>query len=341
MEAEARYTYVGAALLLLVAALIGSVVWLKTFGARGDFNRYAIYFEHQTLDGLDVGSEVNLRGIKVGRVEDYALSGDRLNRVRVEVRIDRRAPIRTRTVAVVTRNFVTGIAAITLVNREGPLQGPGQPPGQAPDEALTKAPAGDDLPVIAEGRSDIDEITGRVNQLGEMASGALANFNELLSPDNRALLVDTIRSLRDLSAGLNRRLDTLDRTVARIGGAAQSVGSAAAQLGASGERIAAVAERAGTRLDATLAGTDQAVADARRALDGVARASAVLQQQAVSTARRLEDSAVHVDDQLDAAVSELRASVEAATRLLDGLRDPRAALLGPGKAQLGPGERMP
>ena len=43
----------------------------------------------------------------------------------------------------------------------------------------------------------------------------------------------------------------------------------------------------------------------------------------------------------DAAVAELRLSVEAATRSLDRLRDPRAALLGPQKSQLGPGEQLP
>ncbi|MDH5228354.1 MAG: MlaD family protein, partial [Gammaproteobacteria bacterium] len=140
MEAEARYTFVGAAVLVLVAALVGGLVWLKDIGGRGEFTRYAIHFEKQALDGLQLGAEVNLRGIKVGRVEDYALSHDKLNRVRVVVRVDGRAPVRTNTVAVVTRNFVTGIAAITLVT-----------PEPAGDE-LTAVPDGERYPVIGEGR---------------------------------------------------------------------------------------------------------------------------------------------------------------------------------------------
>ena len=83
MEADARYTYVGAAVLLLVGALVGALIWLQGVGGRGEFNRFAIHFEGQALDGLEVGAEVNLRGIRVGRVEDYGLSGDRINRVRV------------------------------------------------------------------------------------------------------------------------------------------------------------------------------------------------------------------------------------------------------------------
>jgi hypothetical protein len=73
----------------------------------------------------------------------------------------------------------------------------------------------------------------------------------------------------------------------------------------------------------------------------VAQATGAIQQQALATARKLEDSAANVDDQLGTAVSEMRASIETATRVLDRLREPRAALLGPNKGQLGPGEKLP
>jgi len=326
MEAEARYTVVGATVLLLVMALVGSLLWLKGVGGRGEFNHYAIYFERQALDGLDVGSDVNMRGIKVGRVQDYALSNDKLNRVRVHVRIDRRTSVRTNTVALITRNLVTGIAAILLVNPE--------PPG-AP---LTAVPEGDDLPVIGEGQSDLDAIAGRVSRLGEQAHLALANVNQLLSTENRRIAIDTVAQLRDLAAGLNQRLTALDGTLGRASDAAASIGHAADQLGQAGDRVAAIVEREGDRLDTTLVQTGQALADARAALERVTRSVEAVERQAGRTASRLEASATHVDDQLSAAVSELRLSMESANRVLDRLSDPRAALLGPGRAQLGPGE---
>lgn len=322
MEAEARYTFVGASVLVLLAALVAGVVWMKNVGGDGSFARYAIHFEKQALDGLEIGADVTLRGIKVGRVEDYALAPDTYNRVRVEVRVDRRAPVRTNTVAVVTRNFVTGIAAIALVNPD--------PPGGP----LAVVPAGERYPVIAEGRSDIDEIAGRVNRLGETASLALTNVNQLLDAENRQAMLDTVRNLRDLTAGLKERLGALDATLARVGVAATEVGQGTAGLARSGERIADVAERSGARLDATLA-------QAERSLQQLGQASAAIEQQAVVTARRLEDSAASVDDQLAAAVAELRLSAESASRVLDRLREPRSALMGPAKSQLGPGEALP
>ena len=329
MEAEARYTFVGAGVLLLVAALVAGVVWLKNVGGKGEFNHYAIHFEQQPLDGLEVGGDVTLRGIKVGRVEDYALDDEKLNRVRVEIRVDGRAPVRTNTVAVVTRNFVTGIAAITLITRE--------PSG----DPLTEVPKGERYPVIGEGRSDLEEIAGRVNKVGEMASVALNNLNQMLDADNRAAVSETIRNLRDLSTGLNQRLVALDQTLQRVGGAAGEFGKAAQQFGRSGDRIAAVAERAATRLDGTLAEVDSTLAEARNAMQAVAASTDAVQRQATASARKLEDTATSVDDQLGAALAEMRLSVEAATRVIDRLREPRAALLGPGKNQLGPGETPP
>ena len=322
MEAEARYTYVGAGVLALIAALVIGLYWLQNIGGRGEFKYYAINFEQQVLDGLEVGADVTLRGIKVGRVEDYALSDEKLNRVRVVIRVDSRTPVRTNTVATVNRKFVTGIARIVLITRE--------PSGQV----LTKVPPGERYPVIAEGSSELDELAGRANMIGENIAVALDNVNELLSPQNRAAVTQTLHNLQVLSDGLNQRLGALDQTLQRVDGAAVGVGQAARQLGQAGARV-------GDRLGGTLDEADRTLAEARAAMTQLTTAADTLQEQAATSAERLQQSVQRADDQLAAALSEIRLSTEAATRLLDNLRDPRAALLGPGKAQLGPGEKLP
>lgn len=353
MEAEARYTYVGAALLALLAALIGAIVWLKDFGQADAFVRYAIHFERQSLDGLDVGAPVQLRGIKIGRVEDYALSGGKVERVRVVVRLDRRTQVQPDTAAVITRNLVTGIASIALVTA---------PAGRAQLPQGVKDP----LPLIAEGQSDLDEIAGRFSQMGDQASVALANLNLLLTAENRTNLMETIRSVRDLSVGVQKRLESIEKTVIRVGAAADSFGEAASRLGGTADRIGSAAEgaarqfsragerltlatdSAGTRLDRTLDQADALLVDARGAVERISSATTRVsgaaervEQQLGRTVQRVEAAAQQVEDQAGAAVVELRLSTEAASRVLDRLRDPRAALLGPGAAQLGPGEAKP
>jgi phospholipid/cholesterol/gamma-HCH transport system substrate-binding protein len=326
MEAEAKYTYVGTAVIVLIAALVLSVVWLRRIGSERDFQLYTIYFERQRLEGLQIGGDVELRGIKVGRVVDYSLAAGRtpdesVNRVQAIVRIDRRAPIRTNTVAVVTRNFVTGIAQITLVTPE-----PAGPP-------IGEAPEGEPYPVIAEGTSDLDEIAGKVSRLGDMAARALSDLNHVLSPENREALAATLANLRDLTAALNRSMGRLDRAL-------DSVSRAADEVGRTGDRLASTAERAGAGFDEVVGDARRALQRTERAVDDAAQAIAALERHTQAMTSRVDRSADVFDDQLAAAVAELRISIDAAARALDELQDPRRALLGPDPARLGPGEKL-
>lgn len=334
MEAEARYTAVGAGVLALVALLVAALLWLSGRGERDGTRLYTIHFEQQALDGLEIGAEVRLRGVRVGRVERYALEREALNRVRVDVRVDDQASLRENTVAVVTRNLVTGIAKITLVTPE--------PAGQP----LTAVLPGEQYPVIGEGRSDLDQIAGRVNQVGEAANVALTQLNALLAADNRQALMDTVRSLRALADDLRGRLGTLEtaasqvgQAATRLGALAEPVGHAATDLARSGDRVATVVERGGARLDSTLAETERLMHDARGAVARLASAAETLQRETQATSRKLQGTAEGLDDQLAGALSELRLSTDAALRVLDKLQDPRAALLGPSDQQLGPGEK--
>ena len=312
MEAEAKYTYVGVALIVLVAALIAAVVWLNRAGGRGDFKYYTIYFERQPLDGLQIGADVDMRGIKIGRVEDYDLLSEKINRVRVTIRTDPRAPVRTNTVAIVVRNFVTGIARITLITPE-----PAGPP-------LTEVNDGQSYPLIAEGESSFDAIAGKVGRIGDIAAETLENINLLLTAENRAAVTSSLANIKELSAGLNQRMKDLDKTLVTFNAAATDIAGAATKVGQ-------VAERTGADIAPALRQADQTLKD-------VSLAANALEKQTLALTRTLSDVASSTDEQFTVGVIELRATVEAMTRLLDQLRDPRAALLGPGKTQRGPGE---
>jgi len=329
MEAEAKYTYVGAAVLALVAALVFSVVWLKRTGAERDFARYTIYFEQQALDGLAVGSAVNMRGISIGRVLDYQLSTERLNRARVDVRLDRRAPVRENTSAVITRNFVTGIAQIRLDTPED-----AGPP-------LTEAPPGERFPVIAEGRSDVAELTGRVTELGDMAGETMHKLNQFLTSENRSAVAAVLVNLRDLTTDLKRQLAGIDKAIAEVGGAAREFRRVAIALDTTAGQVG---ERASATLDDTrllVADLRAAAADTQQAMNQAAKAITALEAQATQTAQRIDVSAAHLDEQVLVTVGDLRASLATMQRSLERLSDPRAALLGPDPSRLGPGEKMP
>jgi len=312
MEAEARYTFVGAAILVLIAAVAAGLIWLQDAGSRRDFHYYTIFFEHQSLDGLQLGGEVAIRGIKVGRVEDITLT-ESVNRVRVTVRIDRRVPVSQNTVAIVTRNLITGIASINLVT-----------PARA-GLPLVEVPEGATYPVIAEGESDADNLTGRFSQFGDLAAEAINNFNRVFRAENREAIGESLRNLRDLTTGLNARLAQLDRTMASFNTAANSFGHAS-------DRIATAAEETSRRIE-------PALAEAETMLRTMASAAAALEHETKGVSASINRATEATDDSLQVLAMELRSSVEAFDRALDRFRDPASALLGPSKAQLGPGEK--
>jgi phospholipid/cholesterol/gamma-HCH transport system substrate-binding protein len=311
MEADAKYTYVGIAVIALLAALVTGIIWLKHTGSRGDYNYYTIYFERQPLDGLQIGADVAMRGIKVGRVEDYALTKN-INRVRVLIRIDRRTPVSTNTVAVVNRRFVTGIAKIDLETPD--------PPGPP----LTEVAADESYPLIPEGTSNLDEITNRLNRVGETAAETLERLNDVLKPENRAALGKALGNLRDLTGGLNQRLAELDSTLSAVEAAAGNIGRAS-------QSVATLADN--TDKDLRLA-----LQQAERTMKDISAAALALEKQAAYLSQSVGSTINSSGDQFGAAVVELKATSETLNRLLDRLQDPRAALLGPSNAQRGPGE---
>lgn len=308
MESDARYTLVGATLLALVAAAIVAVVWLKSSGSRQDVDWYTIYFQRQSLDGLQVGADVTMLGISVGRVEAYAVDRRTMNRVRVTIRVASITPVTPATEAIVQRNILTGIARIALT-----------PPGGASPALLTAVPAGEDFPVIPEGQSDLDQFAGAANRMAKSGAIALDNVNELLSVENRIAFTQTLAAVRDITATINARMDKLDELTLALTRAATDVGRASRD-------VAGTATPAVTQLESTLR-------DASRTLERVERES-------TAVAKRF-DAAIEVGTlELGATTREIRATAEMLSRTADRFAEPRAILFGPSERRLGPGERL-
>lgn len=319
MEPDTRYTVIGVVVLALTGLAIAAFVWLSSGGRGSDFRFYTVYFEHQSLDGLQVGSAVNMRGITVGRVEKVAIEPDNINRVRVLVRVARETPVRENTKATVSRNFVTGIARIKL---ETPA-----PAGPV----LTRKGQDERYPVIPEGQSGIDQITDSATRLAASAESVLARVDDLLGPDNQRAFGELLVGLRDLSQGLNSRLAMLDRTAGTLDRSLVALRQASDKIGTLAQRLGDSAEPLAREAQVTLRELTQAARALERGVKTLERDSSALLQRGDAA---LDTGAL----ELRATTQELRSSAERIARALDRLQDPRAALLGPGEQQLGPGE---
>jgi phospholipid/cholesterol/gamma-HCH transport system substrate-binding protein len=330
MEPEARYTTIGAVLLALIVAAIGGFVWLSSSGRSADYRFYTIYFERQSLDGLQLGGDVSMRGLKVGRVEDYTISRDNINRVAVRIRIARATPVSENTSAVVARNILTGIARINL-----------ETPG-TPGPELVAVPPGERYPVITEGTSNLDQITDAVSRLAVQADEALENLNRVLGPQNQLAFSETLAAVRDLTRGLTGRMDTIDDTARSIRSTAAAFQRSSREIAASVDRIALVVAPVGREAGDTLRVAQVSLrefTEASRSLERqLSKSMERLERDTGALARRADDAVDIGVHELRATTEELRTSVELITRTIDRLQDPKALLLGPSPRQMGPGE---
>jgi phospholipid/cholesterol/gamma-HCH transport system substrate-binding protein len=312
MEPDVRYTYIGATLVVLVAMAVLVILWLTQAGSRSSYRRYEIVFVRQSLEGLQVGGDVAMRGIKVGQVVDYSLSSSDINRVTVIIRVKRDTPVAENTVAVVSRTLVTGIARISLRTPS--------PPGPP-----LKAEGEQEYPLIQEGTSTEEQIQDVASHIAETGSEAIDRINDLLDKKNRDAFGQTLANLRDLSAGLDARLDRLDQTLVTVNRGVDAFARASTNIAAAVDRVSSKVEPAAKHADETLREVGDAVKSIQAQAAGLAQ-----QVEAVSQGAALD---------LHATSRELRVTAEILNRTLSRYRDPKALIFGPSAAELGPGEK--
>lgn len=312
MEPDVRYTYIGATLVALIAGAVLAILWLTQWGSHESYRSYQIIFVRQSLEGLQVGGDVTMRGIKVGQVVDYTLSSKDLNKVTVMVRVKRDTPVHENTVAVVSRTFVTGIARIGLRT-------------SAPPGPLLKPTEGQDYPVIKEGTSMEERIEDVAGRFADNGNEALERLNALLDTPNREAVRDVLVNVRDLTAGLNARLERIDQTLATVNRGVDAFGRASTSISAAVDKVS-------NNVEPVAKQTDQALRE-------VTEAAKTIQAQALMLSQQLDTFSQSASLDLHATSRELRVTAEVLDRTLSRYRDPRALIFGPSPAQLGPGEK--
>jgi len=315
METEGRYTLVGTLVLAVIALMTVAIVWLAGVADHIAYQTYSIYFKQQSLDGLAVGSPVKIRGIKVGVVDGYRFAKGGDEAVSVTARIDEGVPVHVGAEAYIKRNLVTGIAAIEINN--GPADAP----------LLNVVPGGERYPVIAEGSSDIDKVATAVSRMAENGAQVLERMNTLLSDENQRAIRQTLANLNELSGHLAANRQSLEAVVQGIRDASDEFRFAGASI-----------SQAATRAEGSIVSVGNNASDT---LKEAARAMEKLQQETVMISLRIQELSETGTLEMTNISRDVRAGTDALTTAGQRLSEPRAILFGPGKQQLGPGEKMP
>ncbi len=184
---------------VLVAVVI--VIWggMRLFEHE---ERYQILFT-DSVYGLELGANVYVNGVRVGRVAEIAPDQEDLRKVRVTIAVAKGTPIRTDTRAVLVYSGITGLKIVDL--REGTRLAERLPPGS----------------VIPEGETTLDILERRALALSDQSQELMQSANlivnnliEITDPEHFAGIPETINSARLAADRLARATASLDALVA-------------------------------------------------------------------------------------------------------------------------------
>jgi phospholipid/cholesterol/gamma-HCH transport system substrate-binding protein len=279
--------------LTALAAVVATAVGLGVRGSRDDMVRYETYFD-ESAQGLEVGSPVKYRGVRIGNVSDIAIAPDR-KQVSVGLALERSAVVRLglEQVSPVLRSQLAlqGITGVKFIDIDF-VDAAAHPP-----------------PVLAflPGRNYIPSRPSLFKGLEARLGGVVRGVPALIDSSTAALekvsrLLDDVHD-RQLAARLGKLVETLDAAAHDLHGwvgqleRARLPQRAAATL----ERVDALADKLDVSLD-QLDGTRGLIASATRATDSlgeVGRSARGSSKELERTLRDLGEAARAVRDFLD------------------------------------------
>ena len=188
--------------IFLTAALVILIVAIGVITGNRLLKKQAVYyirFKDVSLTGLEVGSSVKYRGIRVGRVDDIYIDPQDITSVIVKMNLNPKVPIKEDTEAILTLIGITGLKMIEL--RGGTNEAKDLPP-----ESFIKP-----------GKSVVETITGRAEIIAEKLELILNNIANFTKTENRErflnLIDNTSRALNNFATLLDTNQTHLNRII--------------------------------------------------------------------------------------------------------------------------------
>jgi phospholipid/cholesterol/gamma-HCH transport system substrate-binding protein len=196
METRANYVMVGSFVLALIAAAFGFVIWLARVDLEHQPQTYLVYF-YGSVSGLQIGSEVQYRGVPVGRITDIGIDAENIERIRVQLELNEGTPVKSDTYATLGLQGITGVAYIQLK-------------GGTQNGHDLVAEGKDDYPVIPSRPSGLEQVLDRAPELLERAIVISERLEQLLSEKNIngiSSSIDNINSTTQILANRTKQID--------------------------------------------------------------------------------------------------------------------------------------
>lgn len=204
MEPRAGYIAVGVFLIALGLGAAGFLAWLIGAGDGQTQTRYTVLFDG-AVQGLSVGSPVQVQGIPVGTVATIRFADGAPGTVVVEAMVDAAAPIQQGSVAQLAMMGLTGGVMLQITG------------GDAGADPLPVDPRFD-TPVIPSAPSAVQTLVDSLPDIMASTTELLTTFNALLDDESQRALTETLINVRTITEALAAETGDIDRLVGDVNG---------------------------------------------------------------------------------------------------------------------------
>jgi phospholipid/cholesterol/gamma-HCH transport system substrate-binding protein len=130
METNINYTVVGAFVILLIASIVLSIIWLSAGFSVDQYSTYQVFMK-EAVNGLATDAAVEFNGVNVGTVRSIEISHNDPQVVILLLSVKSNTPVTMGTHATLNMKGLTGIGYLALIDKGTdirPLKAlPGQP----------------------------------------------------------------------------------------------------------------------------------------------------------------------------------------------------------------------
>jgi len=314
MESKANFAVIGAFVLAAVFGFVAFIAYLSGKQFDQTYDEYIVVYTTPPR-GIQVGSEVRYKEIKVGEVTETALSDD-ANSVFVHIRIKDNTPIFERTYGQNEPLGLTGLSYIQLSKGDStqPIAAPG------PRELAR-----------IEGRaSQFDEILGGSESIIDNVNMALANASNVLSPAAAEELHSILRNVNTITTAIaeaDLSNERVEKFMGAVEQAALDVSKASLAIETTATDISEILS--GEEVTRILVQAEQTLIAAERSFDEftlLAKNGGELSDEA---RRTLEQFSATGLQEMSMVISDLRSLVETLNRVSESLeRSPVEFIVG-------------
>jgi phospholipid/cholesterol/gamma-HCH transport system substrate-binding protein len=189
MEKSANYFIVGLFTTGTILAIFLFLVWLASPKDEKDYDFYTVEFS-DSISGLEEGSNVEYKGVKVGKVIKLRLDKENDELVYADIGVGKETPVRAHTKVSLETQGITGLVRIELATRND-------------DRELPQKKEGEKYPILHGEGSKLYKALEDLPEITEKILSIATKFDGLLDDGTRAALKQTARNIENMSRDMN------------------------------------------------------------------------------------------------------------------------------------------